>query len=127
MKCEQGAVAVLKHRDVLWLGAQRHAYYFYQYQGLLPRPEIHNDYDIEMYRQIGRGTYATVHRAMNRTSGQEVAVKIIGCAHSMRSEATRKEYRREIDIMKAVQHDNIMRMLDDYLDEADATLCALSY
>lgn len=79
-----------------------------------------------MRTELGKGTYASVRRAVHRKHGHEVAVKIIDCARSMRSKEDRARLCREIEIMRTVKHENVVKMTEDFLDEKGGNLCRFS-
>ncbi|KZV72851.1 kinase-like protein [Peniophora sp. CONT] len=117
----KGETGCLSHRDVVRLGTQDYTFHFYQYHGLVPQCAIHDDYDLKQ-TELGRGTFAVVRHAIHRKTGREVAVKVIDCAHDLRSKHEKDRLFREIDIMRTVRHPNIMEMSEDYLDETGGSL-----
>ncbi|WP_214407868.1 serine/threonine-protein kinase, partial [Pseudonocardia lacus] len=63
----------------------------------------------EMGAELGRGSTATVHRALDRTTGQDVAVKVFTTAPSP-ADAGRD--RREVRILSALRHPGLVAFLD---------------
>ena len=71
----------------------------------------------DLYRfesTIGRGTFATVKRARNRETNEKVAVKIL--YKKKMEEEDILSFRTEIEILKSVDHPNIVRIIDDFED-----------
>jgi ser/thr/tyr protein kinase RAD53 len=58
----------------------------------------------ELGSEIGRGSFATVHRCMKRTDQSWFAVKIIHRAKWAHQPSTEKNFRREIEIMTRLDH-----------------------
>lgn len=58
----------------------------------------------EVMEQIGKGSFATVRRAIDRTTGEQVAVKIVSKARFAGNPKTMIMIRREIELMKVVKH-----------------------
>jgi hypothetical protein len=67
---------------------------------------------------IGRGGMAEVYRATSPTNGRPVAIKILPAALAV-EEQFRKRFMREAEIISALEHPNIVRVLD-YGDENGA-------
>ncbi|XP_041035941.1 serine/threonine-protein kinase 36-like [Carcharodon carcharias] len=59
---------------------------------------------------IGEGSFGRVYKGRKRFSGQVVALKFI--PKTGRSEKELTNLRREIEIMRGLQHPNIVQMLD---------------
>jgi TOMM system kinase/cyclase fusion protein len=69
----------------------------------------------ELVSRLGRGSYGEVHRALQTSTGQTVAVKIlhIRTGPHAPSRATQVErFRREMAACAALQHPNIVRAID---------------
>lgn len=73
--------------------------------------DIFNDYDI--YPTIlGTGNYGCVRECMHRSTGEMYAVKTID-----KSKVARKDHiRREIQLLRSIDHPGIMKMVDCYED-----------
>ena len=63
----------------------------------------------EMGSRIGIGAYAVVKRAINRISGETVAIKIYE-KYKMASSQKRNCVNREIRILKVLNHSNIIKL-----------------
>eukprot|EP00245_Coleochaete_scutata_P009391 TRINITY_DN3079_c0_g1_i1.p1 TRINITY_DN3079_c0_g1~~TRINITY_DN3079_c0_g1_i1.p1 ORF type:complete len:381 (+),score=69.68 TRINITY_DN3079_c0_g1_i1:142-1284(+) len=61
-------------------------------------------------RPIGRGSYGYVCSAVNVESGEEVAIKKIGCAFENRVDA--KRTLREIKLLRHIDHENVIAIRD---------------
>lgn len=74
--------------------------------------------------ELGSGATATVYRAVNRRTGHEVAVKVICKVHVQDPQMLQSE----IQIHKATDHPNILRLLETFEDECKhylvSELCA---
>ncbi|MFN3190210.1 MAG: serine/threonine protein kinase [Aureliella sp.] len=70
-------------------------------------PKLSYD-DIQFGAILGTGTVGTVYRATLRTTGDEVAVKVLQDAISS-DELVRKRFRREMQILERLQHPHIIR------------------
>jgi serine/threonine protein kinase len=72
---------------------------------------VYHDKDL-----IGRGSFARVYKGklksnLNSNNGKEVALKVM---ELMPSQSNSKHLLREIDLMKRLNHDNIVRLYDVY-------------
>lgn len=74
---------------------------------------IKDTYKIE--RTIGKGSFATVRKCKNRATGDYFAVKILS-KRKMAAE-DKASLMTEIEIMKQVDHPNIVKMVDFFEDE----------
>jgi len=68
--------------------------------------------------KLGQGGFASVWRGVDRKSGEVVAVKQVSKAHFCRNDDywTRNVY-REIEMMKTCVHENIIRLLESFMDD----------
>lgn len=67
-------------------------------------------------RGIGRGGFGTVAEFRDNAAGRSVAVKKVPGAY--RCDKAAKRSRREVEILRGLQHANIIRLLDLYTDSA---------
>jgi len=74
--------------------------------------DIKSKYDIDP-REIGHGHYGVVRKAKNRETGEAFAIKSIRKAKVSRLDSLR----REIDILQAVDHPQIIKLVDVYEDD----------
>lgn len=77
----------------------------------------------ELYKiegTIGRGSFATVKKAKNRTTKQKVAVKVL--SKRKMSDTDLAALRQEIEILKQVDHPNIVKLIDIFEDERHVCL-----
>ncbi|KAF9023946.1 Pkinase-domain-containing protein [Hymenopellis radicata] len=72
-----------------------------------PKTGLHAEYDL--VRELGKGAFATVMRAVERETGLFVAVKMIHAKNLGREEADQRETQldREIAIIASLKHPNI--------------------
>lgn len=68
--------------------------------------------------KVGEGTYGTVYKARDKTTGELVALKKIRL--ELADEGTPSTAVREISILKQLQHPNIVKLLD--VDHTPTTL-----
>lgn len=73
-----------------------------------PKEGLYSEFDL--MQELGKGTFATVMKALERATGIERAIKMIhnkptGSPES--EENRRKQLVREIEIMKSLKHPNI--------------------
>jgi serine/threonine-protein kinase len=59
-------------------------------------------------KELGSGAMGTVFRAKNLNSGERVAIKLMSLGLGS-SDAAQKRFRREVDILKQLDHPNIVR------------------
>eukprot|EP01097_Dermamoeba_algensis_P001776 TRINITY_DN1673_c0_g2_i2.p1 TRINITY_DN1673_c0_g2~~TRINITY_DN1673_c0_g2_i2.p1 ORF type:complete len:478 (+),score=133.20 TRINITY_DN1673_c0_g2_i2:50-1483(+) len=80
--------------------------------------DFRGNYDV-VEPPLGKGTFSTVYKAKNKATGEAVAAKII-------SKATTQKYQhflqREIEIMKDLNHPNIVKLDEVYEDENELVL-----
>jgi serine/threonine protein kinase len=67
--------------------------------------------EYELGRAIGQGAYATARLAMNRTTGERVAVKVYEKYRLLEAQK-RKAVRREIAILDQIKHEHIVRFIE---------------
>ncbi len=65
----------------------------------------------EIVSVIGRGGIGTVYRARHAETGQQAAVKVLGPAPVVDATAARR-LAREYDVLRALEHPNIVRVYD---------------
>lgn len=75
---------------------------------------IYNVYDISP-TVLGRGTFGSVRECTHRELGMKFAVKSIDKLKMTRQDAVR--VKREVQILKAVDHPNVVQMVDFFEDE----------
>ena len=69
---------------------------------------------------IGRGSFATVKRAKLRSTGERFAVKVL--SKRKMSEEDLAALHTEIEILKSVDHPNIVKLVDIFEDERHVCL-----
>jgi len=74
--------------------------------------KITDNYDIK--DELGKGAFSIVKAAVNKKTGEKVAVKIINKAKAANSEADAKRLQTEVEILKKVKHPNIISLKDMY-------------
>jgi serine/threonine protein kinase len=67
--------------------------------------------DYQILEEIGRGGFATVYRARQKSLGKEVAIKCLAPLRQQNSEQIVR-FRREAETMAALTHDNIIAIID---------------
>ena len=73
---------------------------------------IKETYKIEA--TIGRGSFATVKRAKLRATGERFAVKVL--SKKKMSEDDMEALQTEIEILRRVDHPNIIKLIDTFED-----------
>ncbi|KAI8086385.1 uncharacterized protein BX664DRAFT_282272 [Halteromyces radiatus] len=68
--------------------------------------------DYYVGKTLGKGASGRVKLGIHRHTGEQVAIKIISKAHLAANPAIEKAVRREIAIMKLIQHPNVMALID---------------
>jgi len=76
----------------------------------LPERDISSFYTF--HRVLGEGHYGKVRRAMNKQTKERVAIKTIAKARIRKAD----NLRREVEILKALSHPNIVRYVDVFED-----------
>lgn len=73
---------------------------------------------MQQAKPLGRGHYGVVRRCVNISTGEEFAIKTIRKARVSRVESLL----REVEILRKVEHPNIIALVDVYEDEANLHL-----
>jgi len=76
--------------------------------------------------KLGEGSFGTVWRAIDRQSGETVAIKQVDKESMPRRNVSRQDIEREITIMRIFNHANIIKLLDTFEDPMTIYL-ALEY
>mmetsp|Transcript_46180 Transcript_46180/g.53468 ORF Transcript_46180/g.53468 Transcript_46180/m.53468 type:complete len:511 (+) Transcript_46180:33-1565(+) len=71
--------------------------------------------DYEFIKELGKGAFGEVVEAMHKDSKQHRAVKII--SHTGISETEREEIFKEIETLKRLDHPNVMKIYEYYVDD----------
>ena len=69
-----------------------------------------------LYERLGEGGTGQVHRATD-ASGTSVAIKLLGPAADLDPDAARARFRREVDILRTLDHPALVSLLDHGLDD----------
>eukprot|EP00746_Dinoflagellata_sp_MGD_P134571 gnl/MRDRNA2_/MRDRNA2_68422_c0_seq1.p1 gnl/MRDRNA2_/MRDRNA2_68422_c0~~gnl/MRDRNA2_/MRDRNA2_68422_c0_seq1.p1 ORF type:complete len:799 (+),score=140.46 gnl/MRDRNA2_/MRDRNA2_68422_c0_seq1:88-2484(+) len=77
--------------------------------------------------KLGQGSYGSVWRAIDRETNRVVAVKQMERAKIQRSGISPEDVRREIAVLRACNHETIIRLFDAYKDAAGTIYMALEY
>jgi calcium/calmodulin-dependent protein kinase I len=64
---------------------------------------------------IGRGSFATVKKAKNRATGVRYAVKVL--SKKKMSDEDKLGLQTEIDILKQMDHPNVVKLIDVFEDD----------
>lgn len=92
-------------------------FYEFVFRDLTPKQgpckgEINAKYEI--FEEIGAGSFATVRKGVNRRTQEEVAVKIVLRRQFEFEPSKWKDQLKEIDMLKRVDHESCVRLLDTY-------------
>ncbi|KAI5480399.1 ser/thr/tyr protein kinase RAD53 [Pseudohyphozyma bogoriensis] len=88
------------------------------------RTGVYAEYDVR--EQIGKGSFATVNKGIRRSDGKMVAIKIIMKARFASNPKTMEMIRREVEIMKALDHKYCVRYVD-FFEDADRMWLVLEF
>jgi len=72
---------------------------------------IHENYVIRQ-KQLGKGTYGTVHKGVRKHDKLRVAVKVLKKKHILAKASLVEKLQREVLIMKQCDHENVVRFYD---------------
>ena len=75
-----------------------------------------------MLELVGEGSFGKVYKGRRRLCGQIVAIKFIPTVG--RSDKDLAALRQEIEILRTLQHENIVLMLDFF--ETDTEICVVT-
>jgi len=76
--------------------------------------------------KLGQGSFGTVWRAVDRQSNDVVAIKQLDKAAMPRRGVRQQDIEREINVMQAIHHENVTRLLDTFVDQKSIYM-ALEY
>ncbi|KAJ3055794.1 hypothetical protein HK097_009177 [Rhizophlyctis rosea] len=77
---------------------------------------VHDRY--AMSKNLGSGNFATVKEAIDRRTGDKVAIKVINKSRFAVKPKFMENLRQEISILMSIRHENIIR-IEDVFDEPD--------
>lgn len=84
-----------------------------------PKGGLHAHYDIS--HELGKGSFATVVKAVSRSTGQWYAIKIIQESKVKRATATTNSnevaFAREISILEKLHHPNVCQMKEAFFEK----------
>ncbi|KXN90631.1 putative serine/threonine-protein kinase fhkC [Leucoagaricus sp. SymC.cos] len=96
-------------------GSQDYRFIFRLMSGSPPTDGVHAHYDFTS--ELGKGSFATVMKAIERSTGKWYAIKIITEKHNRPSDQSRFAFSREIDIMKRLKHPNICELKEVFYQD----------
>ncbi|ODQ50972.1 kinase-like protein, partial [Saitoella complicata NRRL Y-17804] len=67
---------------------------------------------------LGKGSFATVHRAVSRSTGQSVAVKVIRKKRFAALPQASVLFRREVEILRQLEHPSVVEYVDYFEDQS---------
>jgi negative regulator of PHO system len=77
---------------------------------MMATKRIGDKYEFSSADVLGRGSYATVYKGRDIATGAVVAVKVIEIGKFPPESRERKYLLQEIDIMKQIDHPNLIKM-----------------
>eukprot|EP01031_Cornospumella_fuschlensis_P039621 gene39621-48235_t len=81
----------------------------------------------ELVREIGKGGFSTVYQCRKRSDGQDYAVKVIDLRPlRLRERFNPARLKREVDIMRRLDHPSIIRFVEVY-EDADHLMMVMEY
>ncbi|KAJ3563307.1 hypothetical protein NP233_g9018 [Leucocoprinus birnbaumii] len=101
-------------------GNQDYRFIFRMLAGAPATDGVHAFYDVT--HELGKGSFATVMKAVERCSGRWYAIKIITEKHNRPTEQNRVAFDREINIMKQLKHPNICELKEVFYQESGINL-----
>ena len=75
----------------------------------------------ELAEQVGEGSFGVVHRATQRSTGQDVAIKFprhSGLANPQSAQSQRR-FRRELELAARLSHPHIVGLVDTQLNDSE--------
>lgn len=87
-------------------------------QSLVHKGAVEDFYTIG--KEIGRGAFSIVKEGTNKDDGEKYAIKIIEKKYIKKKHV--EQLRREIDIMRKVDHPNVLALIDLFETEKELTL-----
>ena len=89
--------------------------FIFRYTARGPPEGFHKEYDLG--RELGRGSFASVFRAVRKSDGKVVAVKMIHKARLHASSPQSVEaFEREVNIMRELSHPHICKLYETFTD-----------
>ncbi|KAI9224182.1 kinase-like domain-containing protein [Blastocladiella britannica] len=92
-------------------------------------PKLIPSTDIEIQHKVGTGTFGDVRRAINRTTGESLALKRLKLDEADGGGGSGSDARafpitaiREIKLLKRLEHKNVVKMLDVVVDCSDGSI-----
>uniref|UniRef100_A0A7E4ZX30 NEK6-subfamily protein kinase n=1 Tax=Panagrellus redivivus TaxID=6233 RepID=A0A7E4ZX30_PANRE len=73
---------------------------------------------MEIGKQIGKGQFSEVFRALNNVNGEMVAMKKIQL-HVMKDKKAREDCLKEIDLLRQLNHENVIKYYASYIVDKD--------
>ena len=77
-------------------------------------------------REIGRGGQAAVYSGIQRSTKRRTAIKVL-LDGAFTSEANRRRFEREIEIVAGLQHPNILQVYDSGISPDGHPYCVMEY
>lgn len=80
-----------------------------------PTPPEEFDARYELLERLGQGGFALVYRAVQRSTGQQVAVKVLRQASGLPDDERQERearFRREMRVLAQIRHPNVVRLID---------------
>ncbi|EKM80931.1 hypothetical protein AGABI1DRAFT_37595 [Agaricus bisporus var. burnettii JB137-S8] len=129
VKVGKGSTRVLREGNEIAFGSptpqtddkQDYRFIFRLMSGGDPEDGIHAHYDLT--HELGKGSFATVMKAIERRTGEWFAVKIITDKHNRPGDQNRVAFTREIEIMKKLKHPNICELKEVFYQANALSIC----
>ena len=97
---------------------------------------LHTFYDLQ--HELGKGSFATVMKALHRTEGKWYAVKMIQASklrrdfssvtvRGLQADLNTSSFAREINILEKLQHKNICQLKEVFYEMYNISKCAFAF
>ncbi|KAF5320932.1 hypothetical protein D9619_001805 [Psilocybe cf. subviscida] len=101
-------------------GLEDYRFVYRHVAGGPPTSGLYANYDIGL--ELGKGSFATVRKAVHRETGTWYAVKMIGAAKTVRQSGgggrdRNATFAREIHIMEQLEHRNICKLVETFFQD----------
>ncbi|WP_412031718.1 serine/threonine-protein kinase [Metamycoplasma buccale] len=76
----------------------------------------------EDFKEIGSGGFGIVYSATYKKNGKRYAIKLLTCNDLTKKETTKMRFRNEVNLLKKVKSENVVRMFGSFISEEESYL-----